>query len=70
VTVEALAASVSAAARGPVHVVTSLDELPNAVAAIAREGDLLVTMGAGSIGTVGDRILSAISQGSVDRIQQ
>ena len=69
VTVEALAASVSAAARGPVHVVTSLDELPNAVAAIAREGDLLVTMGAGSIGTVGDRILSAISQGSVDRIQ-
>ena len=28
------------AARGPVHVVTSLDALPNAVASLAREGDL------------------------------
>ena len=40
VTVEALAASVSAAARGPVHVVTALDDAADAVAALARAGDL------------------------------
>jgi UDP-N-acetylmuramate--alanine ligase len=40
--------------------VRSLDELPGVVAGLAREGDLIITMGAGSIGGVGDRILGAI----------
>jgi UDP-N-acetylmuramate--alanine ligase len=70
ITIDALAASVRASAVGPVHVVTSLDELPGAVARLVREGDLVVTMGAGSIGTVGDRILAAIAQGSIDRVRQ
>ncbi len=60
VTAEALAASVRGLARGPVHLVPAIDAIPAAVARIAREGDLVVTMGAGSIGTVADRILEAL----------
>jgi UDP-N-acetylmuramate--alanine ligase len=57
VTVDALADAVRAAGRTPLHVVRALDELPRAVAAIARRGDLVITLGAGSIGTVAERIL-------------
>jgi UDP-N-acetylmuramate--alanine ligase len=60
ITVEALADAVRAVARCPVHVVKSLDELPAAVAALSRCNDLVITMGAGSIGTVGDRILDEL----------
>jgi UDP-N-acetylmuramate--alanine ligase len=60
VTIEALGDAVRAAARGPVHLVPRLDELPDAVARLARAGDLVITMGAGSIGTVGDGILAAV----------
>jgi UDP-N-acetylmuramate--alanine ligase len=60
ITVEALADAVRASARCPVHVVKSLDALPAAVSALARSGDLILTLGAGSIGAVGDRILDAI----------
>jgi UDP-N-acetylmuramate--alanine ligase len=61
VTAEALAASVRELARGPVHFVPTIDEIPAAVARIAREGDLVVTMGAGSIGLVADRIVEALT---------
>ncbi len=60
VTVEALAETVRQAASCPVHVVSKLDALPAAVAALARRGDLIITLGAGSIGKVADRILEAI----------
>jgi UDP-N-acetylmuramate--alanine ligase len=60
VTIDALAATVRAAARGPVHLVAALDEVPAAVAALVRDGDLVLTMGAGSIGTTADRILAAL----------
>jgi UDP-N-acetylmuramate--alanine ligase len=70
ITIETLAAAVKATARGPVHVEKSLDALPDAVAALVGEGDLVVTMGAGSIGSVADRILTAISGRSADRIRQ
>jgi UDP-N-acetylmuramate--alanine ligase len=60
VTVDALADAVRAAGRTPLHVVRALDELPRAVAAIARRGDLVITLGAGSIGTVAERILEEL----------
>jgi UDP-N-acetylmuramate--alanine ligase len=60
ITVDVLAQTVRAAATCPVHVVRSLDDLPEAVAALLREGDLVITLGAGSIGGVGDRILETI----------
>ena len=60
VTLDALAAAVRDAARGGVRVVPALDEVPAAVAAIARPGDMVITLGAGSIGGTGERILEAI----------
>ncbi len=64
VTIDGVADAVRAAGRCPVHVVTSLQALPSAVASLARSGDLVITLGAGSIGTVGDRILEALRSGS------
>ena len=60
ITVDVLAQTVRATATCPVHVVKRIDEVPEAVAALARSGDLVITLGAGSIGSVGDRILDAI----------
>ncbi len=63
VTVEALLEEVRKTAGCPVHLVKRLEDLPAEVAELSRPGDLIVTLGAGSIGTVGDRILSAIAEG-------
>ncbi len=60
VTIERLAQTVRSIAACPVHLIRSLDELPEAVAALAKDGDLVITLGAGSIGGIGDRILDAI----------
>ena len=60
ITLEALARVVRASARGKVHVVPELDDLPDAVANIVRSGDLVITLGAGSIGSTGERILEAL----------
>jgi UDP-N-acetylmuramate--alanine ligase len=65
ITVDTLADAIRSTARCPVHVVKALDEVPAAVAALAQSGDLVMTLGAGSIGSVGDRILAAISGGGV-----
>ena len=64
ITVDVLAQAVRRTAKGPVHVVRALDDVPAAVAALAREGDLIITLGAGSIGGVADRILDAIRRRS------
>jgi UDP-N-acetylmuramate--alanine ligase len=60
VTIDALADAVRAAGPAPLHVIKPLEDLPAAVARIARRGDLVITLGAGSIGGVGDRILAAL----------
>jgi UDP-N-acetylmuramate--alanine ligase len=59
VTIEAVDARVRKGGR-PVHLVKALDDVPAAVAKIARPNDLVITLGAGSIGTLPDRILAAI----------
>jgi UDP-N-acetylmuramate--alanine ligase len=48
-------------ARARVHAVRSLDEVPGLVAAITRHGDLVITLGAGSVGTLAPRILQALA---------
>ena len=60
VTVEAVAESVRSAGDCPVHVIKNLQELPGAVSELVRAGDLVITLGAGSIGSVADRILSEL----------
>jgi UDP-N-acetylmuramate--alanine ligase len=59
VTAEAVVASVAAAGR-PARLVKALEDIPAAVAAIARPNDLVITLGAGSIGGMPDRILDAL----------
>ncbi len=50
VTIEALAAAVNGSRTTPVHVVPRLEQMAAAVADLARAGDLVLTLGAGSIG--------------------
>jgi UDP-N-acetylmuramate--alanine ligase len=59
VTLARLADAVRRDARD-LHVVEPIADLPAAVARLLRDGDLVVTLGAGSIGTAGDRILDAL----------
>lgn len=59
VTIEALDARVRRSGRR-VTLVKAIEDLPAAVASIARANDLVITLGAGSIGTVPDRILAAL----------
>jgi UDP-N-acetylmuramate--alanine ligase len=59
VTIDALEAVVGRTGR-PVTLVKAIDDLPAAVAAIAHPNDLVITLGAGSIGSVPDRILEAL----------
>ena len=63
VTVDSVAESVRAAGHCPLHVVPNLADLPGRVASLAKTGDLVITLGAGSIGAVGDRILTALASG-------
>ena len=63
VTLDTLAAAVRRDAR-QVHVVPALSDVPAFVADLARPGDLILTLGAGSIGGAGDRILTAIQDRS------
>jgi len=58
-TVEAVEAEVRKTGK-PVSVVKALHDIPDAVKRIARPNDLIITLGAGSIGTMPDRILEAL----------
>ena len=60
ITAERLAESIRARVAAPVELVPALDDVPAAVARLATAGDLVITLGAGSIGGVGDRILDAL----------
>jgi UDP-N-acetylmuramate--alanine ligase len=58
-TAEAVEAVVRKTGR-PVRLVKALDDIPAAVASTARPNDLVITLGAGSIGGMPDRILDAL----------
>jgi UDP-N-acetylmuramate--alanine ligase len=59
-TLDALAASVRRAVSCPVDVVPALEDLPRAIAAVVRSGDVVITLGAGSIGTIPDRLIALL----------
>jgi len=60
-TVETVAEAARRATDRPVHVVATLDDVVPFVAGLARPGDLIVTLGAGSIGTIPGRLLSELA---------
>jgi len=60
-TIEALTTRVEQAAPGRVVLVKALSDVPAQVARIARPGDLVITLGAGSIGSAGPRILEELA---------
>jgi UDP-N-acetylmuramate--alanine ligase len=61
ITVDAVAAAVQAAGGAAPFVVRALDDVPAAVAGLARPGALVITLGAGSIGAVGPKVLAALA---------
>ena len=62
-TLEALAAAVRRSVAAPVDVVPPLDEVAGAIARIARPGDLVIVLGAGSIGSVAARLVQLLQSG-------
>jgi UDP-N-acetylmuramate--alanine ligase len=60
ITIEALAASVRRTARCPVDVVPRIEDVPAALVRIARTGDVVITLGAGSIGSVPDKLIAQL----------
>jgi UDP-N-acetylmuramate--alanine ligase len=61
---EALAASVRRSVRVPVDIARQIDDVPSALAGIARPGDVVITLGAGSIHTVPARLIELLSRGN------
>jgi UDP-N-acetylmuramate--alanine ligase len=62
ITAEVLEASVRAANAGRVRLVKGLDNLVPAVLDIARPGDAVITLGAGSIGTLPTKLVAALRE--------
>jgi UDP-N-acetylmuramate--alanine ligase len=62
VTIEALAAAVNQARPTPVHVVPQLADLAGRVADLARPGDLVITLGAGSISTLAPALVTELER--------
>ncbi len=62
ITVEALAAAVSSGRAQPARVVHRLDDVAAAVADLARPGDLVLTLGAGSIGGLATALLAELER--------
>jgi UDP-N-acetylmuramate--alanine ligase len=61
VTVDALATAIRHATPAPVDTAPTLDDLVAAVVRAARPGDVVITLGAGSIGTVVERLIEALA---------
>ena len=62
VTASRLAEAIRRHTAGAVHQVRTLDEVVSLVASLARSGDLVLTLGAGSIGRVAGRLVGALER--------
>src|SRR6478609_2612901 len=60
VTVEALADSIARGSGRPVRIAKQLDDVVATVAHLAQPGDAVITLGAGSIGSLPKRLLAAL----------
>jgi UDP-N-acetylmuramate--alanine ligase len=61
VTLETLTAAIRRGVTVPLDVVPRLDDLVPAIARLAKRGDVVITLGAGSIGSIPDRLVEALS---------
>jgi UDP-N-acetylmuramate--alanine ligase len=66
ISIDALAETIRPAVR-ELHLIRQLDEVPAEVARLARPGDLVITLGAGSIGAVSSRIVAALAEADAKR---
>jgi UDP-N-acetylmuramate--alanine ligase len=62
VSLDRLADAVRRAVSVPVDVVPRLDDVTTAVARIAREGDVVITLGAGSIGGLAEKLVAELGR--------
>ena len=62
VTGKRLASEIRSEWGGPVHFVEKCANLPDTVAPALSHGDVVITMGAGSIGGIGKKILEQLRQ--------
>jgi UDP-N-acetylmuramate--alanine ligase len=62
VTLESLASAIRSNVRAPVDVVPRLDDVVPAIVKLARRGDVVITLGAGSIGTVPEKLIEALER--------
>jgi UDP-N-acetylmuramate--alanine ligase len=62
VTIEALAAAIGRRGPASLEVVRQIDDVVPALVRIARPGDVVLTLGAGSIGGVPDRLVEALEK--------
>lgn len=60
VTLERLAESIRRGSGRPVHLAPTLNDVVEAILRVARPGDAVMTLGAGSIGTLPPRLLKAL----------
>jgi UDP-N-acetylmuramate--alanine ligase len=62
VTIDALASAVNAKRTTPVHLVRALDEVATTLASMATRGDVVMTLGAGTIGSVASRVVHELER--------
>jgi UDP-N-acetylmuramate--alanine ligase len=60
VTLETLGAAIRGSVSAPVDLVAGLDDVVAAIVRVAKAGDVVITLGAGSIGTVADRLVETL----------
>jgi len=65
ITIEVLGDSIARGSGRPVHIARQLDDVVAKVLEIARSGDAVITLGAGSIGTLPKRLVEALKDRTV-----
>src|SRR5581483_8670927 len=60
-TLDSLAAAIRRSTPTQLEIARTLDDVVAAIVRIAKPGDIVITLGAGSIGTVPDRLLEALA---------
>ncbi len=63
VTLETLATAVRSEFKGELRIVPALGDVADAIASLAKPGDLVVLLGAGSIGAIAESVVSALEGG-------